>query len=398
MAYLSFKSNPLRPLDYKNNKRWEKTAGGVYVLNKKDVEADKQFTPILQLKEFDPEIKAYDPHALMNIQGVANANIVDRVDERLDPRGCMVQSYLKNPQLLAHHCYHYPIGQVTTLNIEEGGVTFGGWVGDPSKAPLTAMQIEMRSLLAQGIIRTVSVGFIPLKIRAPLYNNNGGLEEALVIEQWELLEISLVAVPCNQDSLIEVVKHLDENGKRYYAVANGKSLNDIPKITADLASKNLFVQTLSLAKSKFTKDTATKWAQENGFKTVKHVELATAHIFQQTDLKNINQAKRVELTEGVFAMTNQKEDDSSQGQQVIQEMNSLLQSVAQQVTGIVDKLEAIYQKMEAKPTEPPKEPKPGEDEPAKQLAARVEKLESAVSDIKSGLDTMIKYFQPPVAK
>lgn len=187
-----------------NSDRWHKR-GNVFTLKKRAAEiADDTWETPAQIKS----LTKLDPNERLRVGGCANANITDRVDERLDPRGLDAVDYMRNAQILAHHSYRDPVGQVEILDIQDDGVHFSGWVGDPGSVGgplgLTCMQTEMRSLVAQKIIKTVSVGFIPHKFRAPLYNGNGDMEEPLVIEQWELLEISLVAVPCNQLALIEM--------------------------------------------------------------------------------------------------------------------------------------------------------------------------------------------------
>lgn len=187
---------------FQDNTRWKKH-GNVYTLTKPDHDKDKwmtgaQFKTTSKLK----------PDEKLRISGVANANIVDRVQERIDPRGLDATDFLRNPQFLAHHSYYCTIGQVEVLDIQDDGVHFAAWIGDPAavggEQNLTHMQREMRSLIAQKAINSVSIGFIPHKFRAPVYNNNGDMEEPLVIEAWELLEISAVAVPCNQLSQFEV--------------------------------------------------------------------------------------------------------------------------------------------------------------------------------------------------
>jgi len=182
-------------------KKWKKE-GASYKLLNPDLEKDKCYFEAsikeITAPQFDIE------KDVLSIAGIANANIVDRVDERLDPRGIELANFVKNPQILAHHDYRNPVGQVEELEIEEGGISFAGWIGDPKKAPLTDKQKEIRSLVKQGILKTVSVGFIPKKVKAPLFNDDGSVKEGPVIEQWELLEISVVAVPCNQDSVFSI--------------------------------------------------------------------------------------------------------------------------------------------------------------------------------------------------
>ena len=167
------------------------------------------------------------------VAGIANANIQDRVDERLDPVGCVLTNYLNNPVFLANHQYRCEaaIGRVPVVEIKEDGVHFEAWIGDPKKAPLTDVQRVVRSLVAQGILCTVSIGFIPLDIREPLFTEAGELAEPLTITKWELLEISVVPVPCNQGSLfglksarLEIMRAMEESGKGFSPPPGGVTI------------------------------------------------------------------------------------------------------------------------------------------------------------------------------
>lgn len=244
--WLHTKRFGLKPT-FQDESRWQKR-GNVYTLRKPDQEKDKWVT-----SAHFKSTQKLKPDERLKIRGTANANIIDRVQERLDPRGLDANDYLRNPQLLAHHSYYMPIGQVEVLDPQEDGVHFDGWVGDPAAVGgpehLTAMQHEMRSLIAQRILKTVSVGFIPHKFRAPLYNDSGEMEEPLVIEKWELLELSVVAVPCNQLSLFEVRDVQDQKEKRFWNLG-ALPLNGKPDDALKFLSENFTKEEIiSLAQS-----------------------------------------------------------------------------------------------------------------------------------------------------
>lgn len=150
------------------------------------------------------ETKAYDPKSKLFIAGIANAKEIDRMNEVMEPTGVLLDSFNKNPILLLGHCHGDPIGQVSSLKAEENGLPFEAWVGDPAAgAILTRAQEDARSLVAQKILKAVSVGFIAHKIRYPTYNERNEMVDPAVIEQWEMLELSIVAVPCNASALFE---------------------------------------------------------------------------------------------------------------------------------------------------------------------------------------------------
>lgn len=258
---LAFSVDPLRPFNFSDTQKW-KQEGKSYKLLTPDIEKDKQAFHF-GIKEV--VVKGGDrSKERVTIRGIANANIIDRVCERLDPRGCKVMDYLKNPQILAHHNYYHPVGQVEILDIQDDGVHFEGWVGDPTRSELTAMQQEMRSLILQNIIKTVSVGFIPKKIRSPQYNDQGDMTEPLVIEEWELLEISLVAVPCNQDSVFGVrgYQAAEELAKLNSKVAeDSDNENDLKESNQE---KDL-VTCLVFDKDKFNLSSSKEWITVNGY-------------------------------------------------------------------------------------------------------------------------------------
>jgi HK97 family phage prohead protease len=199
------------------NKNWEKR-GSEYVRVKKHTDDDIQrFKAEIKNVKSDP---TQDPASReLVIYGVANSNIVDRMDERLDPRGLDLQDFMRNPVLLAYHDHQRPIGKVLELDIQEDGVYFTGKVGFPEKAKLTDDQIEIRSLIEQGILSAVSVGFIPKRVKFPEETTEGDILGEFVITEWELLELSIVSVPANQGSLFDV--------------KNCKNIKDGAKVKAD---------------------------------------------------------------------------------------------------------------------------------------------------------------------
>jgi len=323
--FIDFRPDPARPINYKNTDKWEKV-GKCYRLKSPDAEEDRQFLymPFAHVGADGKSAgkKEYRDDKRLYIAGMANANIIDRMDEVLDPRGLDTTDYIKNSQLLAHHSYYAPIGQVETLDIEEDGVHFVAWVGDPGKAPLTNMQKEIRSLIAQGILKTVSVGFIPKKIRPGAYDDRGCIVDPWVIEEWELLELSVVAVPANQDSVFEMkdFSSSKNNGTLKSRGTHMKTLNEIieaiskriklgkckgvVEILEELAKDGAGVQRLTFSKESFEKDEAISWAKEYGLKSDEVFEDDSVIVLTQKDEKDFQDDSLVELEldKGVVGM------------------------------------------------------------------------------------------------
>lgn len=143
----------------------------------------------------------FDPNEPMLVSGIANLAKMDRWDELIPPTAWEkhMGNYLKNPIILRDHNHGMPVGNCK-VKIEDDGLHYDAVIGDPKKAILTAVQLDTRSLIAQDILRTNSVGFIPHVME---WDED---EEVLKYIEVELLEISIVAVPMQQDSVITSVK------------------------------------------------------------------------------------------------------------------------------------------------------------------------------------------------
>jgi HK97 family phage prohead protease len=290
-------------MDLANKNKWASSDGRTFKLLSPDLETDRQFA-YAEVKV----VKALNQGERLSINGIANANIIDRMAERLDPRGLDVTDYMKNSVLLAHHSYHHPIGQVDAIEIQDDGVHFSAWIGDPSKSELTPMQKEIRSLVAQGILKTVSVGFIPKKVKAPLFDSQGIMTEPCVIESWELLELSVVAVPCNQDSVFQM-RSLEVEKKSAIIVNEqppelSLNANDTKKGLEAVLDENMVVQSLLFDKDIFTLDQIKEWAENNGYKFDAVIEDETQYKCVQRDDKDFDtdSLREVNITEGVNAV------------------------------------------------------------------------------------------------
>ncbi len=112
---------------------------------------------------------------------------LDRDSDRLFPEGADLTAFRKNPVLLWGHDYReLPIGKIQRINTEPGRGLRAEWtwLEQDDRAD------RVRNAWNQGVVRAASVGFIP-KQQVP--NEYGGTD----VTGWELLEVSLVAIPAN---------------------------------------------------------------------------------------------------------------------------------------------------------------------------------------------------------
>lgn len=120
---------------------------------------------------------------------------VDSYGDVVEPKGWELGNFLKNPIALFGHSSAFPIGKWESVRVEGGKL-----VGRLSLAARgTSARIdELISLVEQGILRAVSVGFLPIKSDPIDPNRPFGPQR---YTKQELREVSLVSVPANPAAL-----------------------------------------------------------------------------------------------------------------------------------------------------------------------------------------------------
>lgn len=121
------------------------------------------------------------------VEFIASTDSVDRQGESIDPNGWDLSNIGKNlPLLWAHNDRELPIGRVVDARIEGNAliatVEFANKVNDFAK--------KVYDMVIGGFLNAVSVGFMPKAFDA----------EGRMVSQ-ELLELSVVNIPANQDAL-----------------------------------------------------------------------------------------------------------------------------------------------------------------------------------------------------
>lgn len=128
---------------------------------------------------------------------LASTASIDRQGDSIDQSGWDLANYKKNPVMLwAHNYSELPVAKAIAI-----GVTSLGLESEFEFAPMEAnpKAQQIKSLYDLGYLNAVSVGFMPKQ------RNGNSITKA------ELLEISFVPVPANQDALRLAYKSIDEN-------------------------------------------------------------------------------------------------------------------------------------------------------------------------------------------
>jgi len=119
---------------------------------------------------------------------IASTSVVDRTGDIIDQSGWDLSNFLKNPQFLWGHNlrdYRPPIGKVEKIWLEGDRLMFR-----PRFDLKDPFAKELFRKVKEGFLNAFSVGFNPLEIDGNTFTKS------------ELLEISLVAVPANQEALV----------------------------------------------------------------------------------------------------------------------------------------------------------------------------------------------------
>lgn len=127
------------------------------------------------------------------IEGYASTIDIDRAGDVVPAsvweKG--MSNYLKNPIILAHHDHDDPIGRMVEHRLDTKGL----WI----KARISAAA-EVFSLIKDEVLTAFSIGFRVLDAE---YNSAA---EVFVVKELELIEISVVSVPCNQNTVFNLSK------------------------------------------------------------------------------------------------------------------------------------------------------------------------------------------------
>ena len=138
----------------------------------------------------------------LKIAGYANTTDKDRAGDIITAQAWAkgVDYYRKNPVLLYQHDHSKPIGRVEKISVDRKGIFVEAYVSDAAEK-LHGVQ----TLIEDGALKSFSVGF---KVKDGRYDRSSG---TTMITDVELHEISVVSVPCNQESLFSVRKSFESN-------------------------------------------------------------------------------------------------------------------------------------------------------------------------------------------
>ena len=130
----------------------------------------------------------------LEVEATMTTGNLDREGDVIAPGGWSLDAYMKNPVVLWGHDHKsLPVGRVTRITPTPNGLA--ARIQFPPEG-VSARADEVRRLVKEGFLSSVSVGFRPLK-SAPNRTRVG-----MDYHEQELLELSFVSVPANADAVV----------------------------------------------------------------------------------------------------------------------------------------------------------------------------------------------------
>ena len=118
----------------------------------------------------------------------------DRYGDVIDANGWVLDNFKRNPIALFNHNADFPVGRWENLGVKGDALR-----GHLRMAPagISPRIDELRALINAGILKAVSVGFMPLESQARSRTERGER-----YTKQELVETSLVSVPANPNAVL----------------------------------------------------------------------------------------------------------------------------------------------------------------------------------------------------
>jgi HK97 family phage prohead protease/HK97 family phage major capsid protein len=146
----------------------------------------------------------------LKIAGYANTTTKDRSGDVVTAEAWAkgIENFRRNPVMLYQHKHDCPIGKIEQIVVDKKGIYVEGLVSEAAEKTH-----GIHTLIKDGALKSFSVGF---RVLDGKYNSK---DDSMIITDVDLLEISVVSVPCNQESLFSLRKSFD-NTEDYSSFVN----------------------------------------------------------------------------------------------------------------------------------------------------------------------------------
>lgn len=147
----------------------------------------------------------------VKVDATITTETIDRDGEVLISQGMDAGEYEKNPVVFYNHDYAQPIGKITDLRRAKGKIDASiEFAQRPEGFDGSYFPEFVESLVDQGIVKGISVGFVPLPggVRKASTKDREDYGETVrqVYSKWKLLEVSVAPLPANATALVSAVR------------------------------------------------------------------------------------------------------------------------------------------------------------------------------------------------
>lgn len=201
------------------------------------------------------------------IEGYASTCDLDRTGDVVSTSAWEsgLKNYLKNPIILAFHDHDSPVGRMVEHRVDSKGL----WI----KARISAAA-KIFNLVKDNVLTAFSIGF---KVVDAEYDS---ASEVFRIKEVELVEISIVSIPCNQNTTFSLAKAFD-NAEDYTVFKKqfAKSTGDVPQVQVKSTTPKEWI--MSPEEIKQMLDAATKQAVEQATQALLTKQAADAAVLKE---------------------------------------------------------------------------------------------------------------------
>jgi len=155
-----------------------------------------------------------------------NNDDIDRHGTVVMPSGARTENYERNPVVMWQHGNgvrgSVPIGRAESIRTEESALFAQVRFDEDDEF---AREIERK--VEEGFVNAASIGFRPFDQR----KDTVGGEQVMVVDEWELVEFSMVSVPSNPTALVESRGYIETIAERVANVATEKIRDEHDTLT-----------------------------------------------------------------------------------------------------------------------------------------------------------------------
>lgn len=145
------------------------------------------------------------------IEATITTETIDRDGEVLISQGMDASEFELNPVVFYNHDYAQPVGKISDLRRGKGKIDATiEFAQRPHGFEGSYFPEFIESLVDQGIVKGISVGFVPLAggVRKASAKDREDYGDSVrqVYSKWKLLEVSVAPLPANATALVSAVR------------------------------------------------------------------------------------------------------------------------------------------------------------------------------------------------